>query len=146
MHNDKIIVVDGNEAAAYVAYAFSEVAAIYPITPSSPMAEKTDEWAANGKKNLFGQPAQVVEILNRYLTQIADCILGNGGTICISRAVADTLEGRIRATSLGDTVKLKGKKEGFEILTMDEILHCPGVGLPLPAMRGGHFLLKVSPY
>nr|WP_243152116.1 adenylate/guanylate cyclase domain-containing protein [Pseudoflavonifractor sp. 524-17] len=69
-----------------------------------------------------------------------------GGTIYISRAVADTLEGRIRATSLGDTVKLKGKKEGFEILTMDEILHCPAVGLPLPAMRGGHFLLKVSPY
>ena len=58
---------------------------------------------------LFLAPPQVVEILNRYLTQIADCILGNGGTICISRAVADTLEGRIRATSLGDTVKLKGK-------------------------------------
>ena len=42
-------ICDGNEAAAYVAYAFSEVAAIYPITPSSPMAEHVDEWAANGK-------------------------------------------------------------------------------------------------
>jgi len=48
--NKHIMVVDGNEAAAYVAYAFSEVAAIYPITPSSPMAEKTDEWSANGRK------------------------------------------------------------------------------------------------
>ena len=59
----KIIkIVDGNEAAAYVAYAFTEVAGIYPITPSSPMAEKTDEWAANGEKNLFGQTVRLVEM------------------------------------------------------------------------------------
>ena len=57
-----IMVVDGNEAAAYVAYAFSEVAAIYPITPSSPMAEKTDEWSAKGRKNLFGQQVTLVEM------------------------------------------------------------------------------------
>ena len=48
-----IKIVDGNEAAAYVAYAFTEVAGIYPITPSSPMAEHTDTWSANGlKKNI----------------------------------------------------------------------------------------------
>ena len=47
-------VMDGNTAAAHVAYAFTEVAAIYPITPSSPMAEKVDEWSAKGRKNLFG--------------------------------------------------------------------------------------------
>jgi len=58
----KIMVVDGNEAAAYVAYAFTEVAAIYPITPSSPMAEKTDEWSANGRQNLFGQTVTLVEM------------------------------------------------------------------------------------
>lgn len=58
----RMMVIDGNEAAAYVAYAFTEVAAIYPITPSSPMAEKTDEWAANGKKNLFGQSVTLVEM------------------------------------------------------------------------------------
>ena len=46
-------VMDGNTAAAHVAYAFTEVAAIYPITPSSPMAEKVDEWSAKGKKNLL---------------------------------------------------------------------------------------------
>ena len=57
-----IMVVDGNEACAYVAYAFSEVAAIYPITPSSPMAGKTDEWSANGRKNLFTQPVTLVEM------------------------------------------------------------------------------------
>ncbi len=55
-------IVDGNEAAAYVAYAFTEVAGIYPITPSSPMAEKTDEWAASGKKNIFGQTVRLVEM------------------------------------------------------------------------------------
>ena len=46
--------MDGNEAAAYVSYAFTEVATIYPITPSSPMADHVDAWATNGKKNLFG--------------------------------------------------------------------------------------------
>ena len=54
--------MDGNEAAAYSAYAFTEVATIYPITPSSPMAEHTDVWAANGKKNIFGQPVRLVEM------------------------------------------------------------------------------------
>ena len=46
--------MDGNTAAAHISYAFSEVAAIYPITPSSPMAELVDAWSAMGKKNLFG--------------------------------------------------------------------------------------------
>ncbi len=56
------VTVDGNEACAYIAYAFTEVAAIYPITPSSPMAAKTDVWSAKGKKNLFGQTVQLVEM------------------------------------------------------------------------------------
>ena len=54
--------MDGNEAAAFASYAFTEVAGIFPITPSSPMAEKTDDWAANGKKNLFGQTVKIVEM------------------------------------------------------------------------------------
>ncbi len=54
--------MDGNQAAAWVSYAFTEVAGIYPITPSSPMAEYTDQWAAQGKKNLFGMPVKVVEM------------------------------------------------------------------------------------
>ncbi|HHV60663.1 MAG TPA: pyruvate:ferredoxin (flavodoxin) oxidoreductase [Clostridiaceae bacterium] len=58
----KMKTMDGNTAAAYVSYAFTEVAAIYPITPSSPMAELTDEWAANGQKNIFGQPVKIVEM------------------------------------------------------------------------------------
>ena len=53
---------DGNCAAAHVAYMFSEVAAIYPITPSSPMAEYIDEWADAGRKNLFGETVKVVEM------------------------------------------------------------------------------------
>lgn len=54
--------MDGNEAAAYISYAFTEVATIYPITPSSPMADHVDEWAANGVKNLFGQPVKLTEM------------------------------------------------------------------------------------
>ncbi|MDZ4203265.1 MAG: pyruvate:ferredoxin (flavodoxin) oxidoreductase, partial [Bacteroidales bacterium] len=58
----KFITCDGNWAAAHVAYMFSEVAAIYPITPSSTMAEYVDEWAANGRKNIFGETVKVVEM------------------------------------------------------------------------------------
>ena len=58
----KKMTIDGNTAASHVAYAFSDVAAIYPITPSSPMAESADEWAANGRINLFGQKVQVTEM------------------------------------------------------------------------------------
>jgi pyruvate-ferredoxin/flavodoxin oxidoreductase len=54
--------IDGNTAAAHVAYAFSDVAAIYPITPSSPMGESADEWAAQGRKNMWGQTVRVVEM------------------------------------------------------------------------------------
>ena len=58
----KFITCDGNEAAAHVSYMFSEVAAIYPITPSSPMAEHVDEWAARGRKNIWGQTVAVQEM------------------------------------------------------------------------------------
>ena len=54
--------MDGNEAAAHVAYAFSDVACIYPITPSSPMAEHIDAWASHGRKNIFGQEVLVKEL------------------------------------------------------------------------------------
>ncbi|WP_273497592.1 pyruvate:ferredoxin (flavodoxin) oxidoreductase [Peptoniphilus rhinitidis] len=54
--------MDGNEAAAHVAYAFSDVACIYPITPSSPMAEHIDAWASHGRKNIFGQEVMVKEL------------------------------------------------------------------------------------
>ena len=58
----KFITCDGNQAAAHIAYMFSEVAAIYPITPSSPMAEHVDEWSAQGRKNLFGDTVKVQEM------------------------------------------------------------------------------------
>ena len=54
--------VDGNGAAAHVAYEFTEIAAIYPITPSSPMAGSTDKWSANGRKNMFGQTVRLIEM------------------------------------------------------------------------------------
>ena len=58
----KMKTMDGNNAAAYVSYAFTDVAAIYPITPSSVMADETDKFAANGVKNLFGREVQVTEM------------------------------------------------------------------------------------
>ena len=58
----KMKTMDGNNAAAYASYPFTDVAAIYPITPSSVMAEVTDKWSADGKKNLFGQQVKVVEM------------------------------------------------------------------------------------
>jgi len=58
----KMKTMDGNNAAAHVAYAFTELAAIYPITPSSVMAEHVDEWSAKGQKNIFGEQVKVVEM------------------------------------------------------------------------------------
>ncbi|QAA35247.1 pyruvate:ferredoxin (flavodoxin) oxidoreductase [Clostridium manihotivorum] len=58
----KMKTMDGNTAAAHIAYAFTDVAAIYPITPSSPMAEHVDEWVAQGRKNIFGQTVKVMEM------------------------------------------------------------------------------------
>jgi len=58
----KYKIMDGNEACSYVAYNFTELAGIYPITPASPMAEYTDKWAGDGKKNFFGDTVQVVEM------------------------------------------------------------------------------------
>ena len=62
MAEKHMMTIDGNTAAAHVAYAFSDVAAIYPITPSSPMGEVADTWAAHGRKNIFGQALQVTEM------------------------------------------------------------------------------------
>ena len=62
MAEKKFITCDGNYAAAHIAYMFSEVAAIYPITPSSTMAELVDEWSAQGRKNIFGETVKVVEM------------------------------------------------------------------------------------
>ena len=62
MSQKKMKTMDGNTAAAYVSYAFTDVAAIYPITPSSPMAEVVDDMSAHGAKNIFGQEVKVVEM------------------------------------------------------------------------------------
>ena len=58
----KIMTIDGNEACSYTAYMFTEVAGIYPITPSSPMAEHLDEWSSNHRLNVFNDEVKVVEM------------------------------------------------------------------------------------
>ncbi len=62
MDNKKMVTIDGNSAASHIAYAFSEVAAIYPITPSSPMGEYADAWASTGKKNLWDKSVEIIEM------------------------------------------------------------------------------------
>ena len=61
--------MDGNTAAAHVAYAYTDVAAIYPITPSSPMADSVDQWSAQGQKNIFGNQVKVVEMESDFIIQ-----------------------------------------------------------------------------
>jgi pyruvate-ferredoxin/flavodoxin oxidoreductase len=64
----KMKTMDGNQAAAHASYAYTEVAAIYPITPSSVMPEHVDEWATEGRKNIFGQTVQVTEMYSMTST------------------------------------------------------------------------------
>ncbi len=66
----KMKTMDGNNAAAWASYPFTEVAAIYPITPSSVMAEVTDQWAAKGKENLFGTPVKLQKCSLRQVLQV----------------------------------------------------------------------------
>ena len=65
----KKLTMDGNTAAAHVSYAFTEVAGIYPITPSSPMADYVDQWSAQGRKNIFGTTVKVTAPLQQVLSQ-----------------------------------------------------------------------------
>ena len=75
----KMKTMDGNHAAAHASYAFTDVAAIYPITPSSPMAEATDEWATADRKNMFGQIVHITEMQSEacllYTSDAADDLL-----------------------------------------------------------------------
>ena len=65
--------MDGNTAAAHVAYAFTEVAGIYPITPSSPMADQVDQWSALHQKNIFGTEVKVVEMQSEAGARLPGC-------------------------------------------------------------------------
>jgi pyruvate/2-oxoacid:ferredoxin oxidoreductase alpha subunit len=73
MKKKKFLTCDGNQAAAHISYMFSEVAAIYPITPSSTMAEYVDEWAAAGRKNMFGETVCWYRKCNRKPVQRGRC-------------------------------------------------------------------------
>ena len=71
----KMKTMDGNHAAAHASYAFTDVAAIYPITPSSPMAEATDEWATDGRTNIFGREVQIQRCSLRLVQQVLYTVL-----------------------------------------------------------------------
>ena len=82
--------MDGNEAAAYVSYAYTEVAGIYPITPSSPMADHVDQWAAQGRKNIFGTPVKVVEMESE--AGAAGTVHGSLGAVSEVEHLGDTVD------------------------------------------------------
>ena len=67
--------MDGNTAAAHVSYAFTDVAAIYPITPSSPMADYTDQWATQGRKNIFGHEVIMSEMQSKVVLPVLCMVL-----------------------------------------------------------------------
>jgi len=88
MAKRQMMTIDGNTAAAHVAYAFSDVAAIYPITPSSSMGEVADSWAAHGRKNIFGQPLQMPTVFHvsaRALAGHALSIFGDHSDVMATR-------------------------------------------------------------
>ena len=83
-------IMDGNEACAYVSYNFTEVAGIYPITPASPMAELTDKWSSEGKKNFFGTTVNVVEMESE-----AGAAGSNEGALRLRRAMESAADAGI---------------------------------------------------
>ena len=81
-HEQKSVVMDGDTAAAYISYAFTEVASIFPITPSSTIAEKVDAWAANGKKILPGDTLEIhVELLSERAIATCKCAVYTAGDL-----------------------------------------------------------------
>ena len=143
-------ICDGNEAAAYVAYAFSEVAAIYPITPSSPMAEHADAWSANGRKNIFGQPVRLVEMRGKFMQEAVPEGTGAMAAIIglddasIAKACEEAAEGQVVSpvnfNSPGQVV-IAGHKEAVERAGAA----CKAAGakraLPLPVSVPSHCAL-----
>ena len=93
----KFITCDGNYAASNIAYLFSEHAAIYPITPSSTMAENIDEWAAHGKKNLWGEVVKVTEMQSEA-------------------GAAGAVHGSLQGGALTSTLLVCGKNPSFQLL------------------------------
>ena len=90
----KLVTMDGNNAAAHVSYAFTEVAAIYPITPSSPMADLVDQWAAAGRKNIFGTKVRVQEM--QAESGAAGAVHGslNAGAPCCKKRIVSIASAR----------------------------------------------------
>ena len=89
--------MDGNTAAAHVSYAFTEVAGIYPITPSSPMADSVDQWAAAGLKTIFGTTVTVVEMQSEAGHAVAVRVSLNAGDLTTTCTASQGMRLRIRS-------------------------------------------------
>ena len=95
----KLKTMDGNTAAAHVSYAFTEVAGIYPITPSSPMADNVDQWAAQGRKNIFGTTVNVIEMQSEM------CIRDRGVPSFMQVLGVVTNEMQVEAVIIAEEIK-----------------------------------------
>ena len=129
----KKLSMDGNTAAAHVSYAFTEVAAIYPITPSSPMAEVTDTWSATDK-NIFGEPARNI---------LGDTVKAKySDAVAVFAAVSDGKLGFV--VSAGPDAVKAGAHAGNILREVAAICGGRGGGRPDSAMGGGTDLSKID--
>ncbi len=147
--------MDGNEACAYVAYAFTEVAAIYPITPSSPMAGKTDAWSAKGRKNIFGQSVTLVEMESE--AGAAGAIHGSLETGALSTSFTSSqglllmipVMHRIAGERLPGVLHVASRTVGTHALSIfgdhSDVMNCRQTGFAMLATANSQEIMDLAP-
>ena len=151
----KFVTMDGNEACAYAAYAFTEVAAIYPITPSSPMAGKTDAWSAKGKKNVFGQSVSLVEMESE--AGAAGAIHGSLETGALSSSFTSSqglllmipVMHRIAGERLPGVLHVASRTVGTHALSIfgdhSDVMNCRQTGFALLSTANSQEIMDLAP-
>ncbi len=151
----KFVTMDGNEACAYAAYAFTEVAAIYPITPSSPMAGKTDAWSAKGKKNVFGQTVSLVEMESE--AGAAGAIHGSLETGALSSSYTSSqglllmipVMHRIAGERLPGVLHVASRTVGTHALSIfgdhSDVMNCRQTGFALLSTANSQEIMDLAP-
>ena len=155
MNKKNFVTMDGNEACAYAAYAFTEVAAIYPITPSSPMAGKTDAWSAKGRKNLFGQTVTLVEMESE--AGAAGAIHGSLETGALSTSFTSSqglllmipVMHRIAGERLPGVLHVASRTVGTHALSIfgdhSDVMNCRQTGFALLSTANSQEIMDLAP-
>ena len=151
----KMVTMDGNEACAYAAYPFTEVAAIYPITPSSPMAGKTDAWSAKGRLNLFGQRVTLVEMESE--AGAAGAIHGSLETGALSTSFTSSqglmlmipVMHRIAGERLPGVLHVASRTVGTHALSIfgdhSDVMNCRQTGFALLSTANSQEIMDLAP-